>query len=180
MKHFGLHAPAEQTCPVPHAAPSESGTHVDADVSGAHCSHAFAGFKAPAANRWPSIRQTETQTPDSQASVAVQAWSHPPQCAGSLSVLTQVSPHCVVPASVHISGTEPSGTEASGTEASGVPPGVEESSLQAAKQPSTTTQESAMERMEIMKVGDFPPALRISGSSRPGYSQGGVRVRAPS
>lgn len=55
MKHFGPHAPAEQTCPEAHCVPSARGVHVVDEVAGTHCSHAFAAFTAPDSTCWPSI-----------------------------------------------------------------------------------------------------------------------------
>ncbi|EPX56520.1 hypothetical protein D187_007862 [Cystobacter fuscus DSM 2262] len=55
MKHFGVHVPAEQTCPALHDVPSARGVHAVADVSGEHCSHGFVSFTAPAGTCLPSI-----------------------------------------------------------------------------------------------------------------------------
>ncbi|MCY1044546.1 hypothetical protein OV208_24720 [Corallococcus sp. bb12-1] len=62
MKHFGLHAPAEQNCPSLHDVPSARCVHVVEDIAGTHCSHAFAAFTAPSETCWSPIRQIATQT----------------------------------------------------------------------------------------------------------------------
>jgi len=49
ITHCVPHAPLEQTCPLPHAVPSDALVHADVLVAGSHAWHVFVGFAEPLA-----------------------------------------------------------------------------------------------------------------------------------